>query len=845
MRKVLIAALAGIAGLLLLVPVLGVLALTQLPAFETLRRQALERGLTLYWGESVAVAGNVDVALWPRLAITAHDVTSTTDGTAPARAARLRILLARWERLPFEPALFALGVSDARFQFALTSQSDAAPGSILSSPVALFSVLPRLRLDNVTFDIAAPADGWQFTLEVDHVLSRLRGGVEYLEAHASLNGSPLSFLFQFDREPQTAAPAGLPYGAILSVTADGLEGRMTTRSASAAFDDDLTMAVSVSSDSVADLLSIAGLARTVDGTAQLTGDLLSSAQRLSLRDLVLDTRFTGGTTTRITGSIADLSDWSGIDIAAVSDMASLNAPQDATSARDIAITRLAGRFRDGPEGLMLTDATVDTNAFSQSLQEIGPITVDAIRRDDGGRLSLNGISVKGSPGPDPLFHLHGDIQDVLDWSGIALEGTFDLPVSDILSVPAAARDMLGRLSGTTTLSDEGGALEIQSLTAQVKGGTLTAAVRIEPQPPTSKTSAVVDLKLDIPRLGPLLSALDIPGSFDGPLSYEGSFSHGADTATAKGVLVLGATDVKGALTATRRERRFSVKGDLSSSRIEADQVLALFAGIEDAARAPKVRIAGASLKEGAQPQDLARRTDLDVTLKADRVQGIGRAVTGLSARLRMDGGNFSADPVSLTMGSGHIKAAISPASEGRFAAKGTGEGWPLSDLVGPSAPFSVSGSASFVFDVTAGITQGDPLRTLDGTLTARVHNGRLGTGMLDLAGLGLLGGIFNPAVMSGETRLRCATIPLRFDKGVAQTAPAIVLETEHVEAEARGTVNFARGTIDLSVVPRPLNASAGADGYPFSISGSLNAPKVALGGTPRRGHSRRAADCRD
>ncbi|WP_127091499.1 AsmA-like C-terminal region-containing protein [Aquabacter cavernae] len=855
MRKVLITALAGLAGLLVLVPILGFLAFAQLPAFGDLRRQVLERSLAAYWGESVTVAGEVEVALWPRLIITANEVSSTTDGTSPAHAAQLRILLARWERLPFASTLFALSVSNARFQFALTSRSDAAPGSILSSPVAFFSVLPRLRLDTVTFDISAPQDGWQFTLDVDHVLSRLRDGVEYMEARAQLNGRPLAFKFQFDREPRPPAPGDLPYGAVLSVTSDGLEGQMTTRSARAAFDDDLTMAVQLSSGSIADLLSVAGLARTVDGTAKLTGALHADARHLSLRNLALDTRFTEGSTTRITGSIADLSDWSGVDISAVADMAPVTPAQEATARHDIAITRLAGHFRDGPEGLMLTDASVDTNAFAQSLQEIGPISVAAIRRDEAGRLSLNDIRVKSNPGPNPLFQLHGDIRDVLDWSGITLDGRFDLPVADVLSVPAAAKDMLGRLSGTTALSDARGSLEIESLAAEVKSDALTATVRIDPAPATSKEAGPIALKIDVPRLGPLLTALGTPTEFDGPFSYDGTFTHGGGTATAKGALVVGATDLKGQLAATRQETRqearqdarpdarIHVKGELTSTRIAADQILALFEGIADEARAPDVHIAGTSLKQGAQPHDLVERTDLDVTLSADRVQGIGRAATALSARLRMDNGRFRADPVSLSMGAGRIKAAISPAGDGRFAAKGTGEGWPLSDVIGPGAPFSVSGSASFSFDVTGGMSQADPLRTLDGTLTGRLHGARLGTGMLDLAGLGVLGGIFNPAVLSGETRVRCATIPLRFDKGVAQTAPAIVLETENVEAEARGTVNFARGTIDLSVIPRPLNSSV--DGYPFTISGSLSSPKVALNGTTRHGHSRRGGDCRE
>ncbi|MEW6256345.1 MAG: AsmA-like C-terminal region-containing protein [Pseudomonadota bacterium] len=844
-RKRLIMVLTTIAALVLLVPVLAGLAITQLPALENLRKQTLERGLSLYWGEAVRISGPVEVTLWPRLVIRANEVTSTTDGTAPARAEQLRILLARWTRLPFEPPLFAIGVTRAHFQFALASQSNAAPGSVLSSPVAFFSILPRLRLDDVTFDVAAPEDGWEFVLKVDHVLSRLRDGIEFLEADARLNDRPIAFKFQFDREPQPDAPLHLPYGAVLSLTSGSLAVQMTTRSATAAFDDELVLETTASTSSIADLLSIAGIARTVDGTAELKGQILSLPQRLAIRDLVLESHFAGGTTSRITGGIDDLSDWTGVDIKVEADMSAAGTPADATSPDDVAITRMDGHFRDGPEGLMLADATVDTNAFSQSLQEIGPITVDAIRRDEAGHLSLKGINLKANPGPKPLFHLRGDIQDVLGWSGIALDGTFDLPLSDILSVPAPAKDMLGRLSGTVSLADPRGSLEIRNLEAQVKGGALTATVRLDPAPQGSAAASALDLTLKVPRLGPLMEALGTPSSFDGALSYDGSFQRGTNGATARGTLILGETDVKGALTATARPPRIEVSGELTSNRIAADQVLALFEGLEDAARAPNVKFAGATLKQGVQPQDLARRTDLDIALKAERVEGIGRTATGLTARLHMDEGRFRADPVSLSLGAGRIKGALTAMGDGRFGAKGTGEGWPLSDLVGPSAPFSISGTASFSFDVTAGIAPADPVRTLDGSLTARIHNGRLGTGMLDLAGLGLLGGIFNPAVLSGETHLRCVLIPLKIEKGVAQTSPAIVLETDNVEADAHGKIDLPRGTISLSVVPRPLNGGAGSEGYPFTISGPLSSPKVDLGAARAHAHPRRAAECRN
>ncbi len=275
-----------------------------------------------------------------------------------------------------------MAVEDARLEFPLRPSDDAAPGTLLSSPVAFFSVLPRLRLTNVVFDFVDAADNWRFKLDVAQVQSRLRDGVEYLDASAKLNGSPLTLSFQFDRDPNPPSPGKPPYGAALSVQGRGLTAHLRTRSWRAAFDDNLTLALTASSSSLGDCWRWQASPAPWTGGAGLAASLMTDPHTISARGIALDLDFTSGIRSSITGSIADVMDGRGIDLMTVTDVAPSSKP--ATSLLDITVTRLSG--------VSMTAAGPDAErggAGHQRLfpepEDIGPISVASIRRDEGGR----------------------------------------------------------------------------------------------------------------------------------------------------------------------------------------------------------------------------------------------------------------------------------------------------------------------------------------------------------------------------------------------------------------------------------------------------------------------------
>lgn len=803
------------------------LAFAWLPATEGLRRQLVAERLSHYWGEPVTISGKVELALWPRPVLRVEGLTSTTDGVSPVQVRELRLLFARWTRMATRPLLFAMAVEDARLEFPLKPSADAAPGTLLSSPVAFFSVLPRLRLKNVVFDFVDPQDNWRFSLDVSQVQSRLRDGVEYLEASASLNGSPLRLAFQFDREPHPPVPEAPPYGAALSVEGPGLSAQVHTRSWRAAFDDNLTLSVAATSSSIGDLLEVAGIARTVDGRGTLAATLLTDPARISARGITLDLDFTSGVRTAITGSVADLLDATGIDLTTVTDIKP--GAQPASSLLDITVTRLSGRFHDGPKGLMLSEAELTTNAFSQNLRDIGPISVASIRRDDAGRVALIGISIQGSPDPDPLFHLTGNVGDTLGIKDISLAGDFDLPLDDVLDVPDSADGKLGRLVGAAAITDAGGPVRLETFSAELRGSDLlSAGLKLRDASATRPDESVMEVTLDVPKLAPLAKVLGTSTSFSGGVGFSGTFERKGQAVRSKGRLDIGRTQVNGTLSAEVKDGRPRIFGPLSSPSVHVDELSNLLFGGPDGAPKPRIAVAGVHVDQ-ARSLDLAHAVDLDIDVKADRIEGIGVSAGNLSATLRLDKGTFKADPVTVTIGRGRLQAALTEADGERMRIKGSGEGWPLEGLAGGSTHLIRSGTVAASFDVTADFgAEGNPLRTLDGGVTARIEDGNLGTGMLDLAGLGLFGSLFNPAVLSGESHLRCVRIPLQFSAGVGRTDPAIIVETEHVRAVGRGTVNMARETVDLDFTPRPLNG--GGAGYSFTVKGPLAKPAVALGG---------------
>ncbi len=823
------------------------LLLARLPSAEPLRRSLVERGLTQIWGQKVEVKGEVSITFRPRLAVHARQVTSSLTGEQ-AEIGELVLALAPYAQLRPDSPFFGFTLADARFNIQIHKRLNPSPGSILSSPVLLLRHLPHLRLDRVAIDFNDLERGWQFLLEVDRLRTFPEDGREKGIAHGKLNGRPLDLQFVFDREkeqPEFDAGGVRPYGAKIQFGSQGLNGSLMVRAPSLEFESDMVASLTARTTNLDDLLALARIAPIGGGSGHISAQLGIETHALSAPKLNVDFTLPDGARVTLDGKIDDALHGKGIALNAIADIDPDARP--AVSIRDITVTRLSGHFMNGRRGLMLNNIHIGTNAFAESLREIGPIEVARVQRGPDGQVALRGISVIAGPEDKPIFRLTGSIGDVLDFSEVELAGSIDMAVSDVLLLPGGAPGDLGRMVGNIAISDADGTLGINAFTAELQDSELISAklALILDDLPRTKGPQPTQFTADIqvPRWDRFARALGVSSDFSGPASFAGDISGTTDSLKADGKVQLGRTRIEGDLTSQARGDRSFVSGQIHSPILYVDELRQVFQRDDDAPPIPRIAIVGASAPVGGSQLDVIASTDADVQVSADRLDGSVEGASGIEARIRLDNGVLRGDPVRVRYGGGVIEAVVTNEGEQVLRAKGNGQGWPLSSLMrGGKGGVSASGTVRLDFDLTAKLgVDTDLLRTLDGTATARVRNGRLGTGMLDLAGLGVLGGMFNPNVMKGESPLRCVKVPLRFNNGVGRTDPVIVIETDAVQALGRGTINLVRNTVDLYMVPRPLTALNGAAGYNFTVKGSLDGPAIGMasgGGAGLKGNYR-------
>ncbi|GLI21665.1 uncharacterized protein involved in outer membrane biogenesis [Xanthobacter flavus] len=827
--------------------ILALVLAANLPQAEGLRRSLAEQGLTHLWGEPVSVRGTVSVSLWPNPAVDIDGVEAHGIDGAHARTDHLAIAIPPYLELLTGGLRYSLDVAGGAFDVPLDGAEQARPGSLLESPIYVLSLLPHLTIRDTVVRFTDAMTGWQFELKVSNLKSALDAGRNVLVADAALNGQPLTLAFAFDLEVEKEDRKH-PYGAQITLStpggadkpALGLSARLDVRAPTKHFDHDLVMKLDAEAGSLATALVLAGVAPSIDGTGKVTARLKAEPDRLSFHDLNLALTLADGERISVTGQADDLATLAGADLKVVADLETAAPP--AVSLREIVVTRLTGDFRSRAEGMMLDEILISTNAFDQSLREIGPINVRSVTRDATGHVAFRGISVIAGPPSRPIARLEGNVDDILGFAGVELAGGVDIPVASILALPPEAQDKLGRVVGSLSMSDAGGGLGVDSFAARIEGSDLISAtlalVLDDLGKPGVAATTQVDSRLKVPNYSAFAAAFGDTSDFRGQVTFEGRLSGNTDALTMEGRTDIGRTRIDGTLSSLAAPGgRSVVKGTITSPLVYADELLA-FMRPEGQRRRKSVKVIGSREPEGGSQIDLIATTDADVNISATRLQGGGDSATGVKARLVVNNGALRVDPLRIGYRGGVISAVM--ASEGRsvLRTKGSGTGWPLATLFGRGSPISVSGTLSVVFDLTTRMDADNPIATLGGTLTGRVGRGRIGTGLLDLAGVGILAGIFTSSVQKGESVMRCAKVPLQFHKGVGRTNPVIVVNTENVQALARGTVDLVRNRIDLRVAPRPITAPDGPPGHSFTVKGSLSSPSIAMASAGNEPHGR-------
>jgi uncharacterized protein involved in outer membrane biogenesis len=303
---------------------------------------------------------------------------------------------------------------------------------------------------------------------------------------------------------------------------------------------------------------------------------------------------------------------------------------------------------------------------------------------------------------------------------------------------------------------------------------------------------------------------------------------------------IGESDVSGTLAfAERPRRRLEIR--VASDRLDFDDLGPLIgapprtvgerASPEQRRQAQRMQDTGRALPDKPLATDRWRQVDVELTLTSKRVlHPPALPIEALDAHVRIADGVLRLDPLRMRLAGGTAIAQVR--LDGRAAPlRGTAEvefhGLELRKLFPTIEAMRKAQGLAHGRARLAGT--GDSVRALlgsaDGRISLAVDRGRISNLLLELLGLDAAESLLIFTTGDRDIPLRCAIADLDLANGIA-TTNVLVLDTPDTVVVGSGIVDLRREAIDLTLHPRPKDASLLAARSPLHLGGSLRNPRV-------------------
>jgi len=826
--------------------------------FASARAALVEGALAAYLGAPVEIDGAVTIALGQTVRVTGENIrVERPEDTGSGHYDRLEhgevaislsgLLSGRFDMTDLKLQGVALADNSALFHM------DRAPTAEGSFERRWFGVLPGLvrlsartdiAISDATYSYSNPTSGWVFEILVPSIVNDRNESTG--ETTLSIDGSVNGTAFKIVGETRSVAEGGSGGGDAFTVTASSTGASVTVKSTVPdGPDPDLRdLALQVDIASLGDMLDLLKIARTIEGSASFAATIRPDGQEPEVKDIDSTITIQHGPTIAMTGSLEDLDARSGVDVEVSAEWPDAVADQDEQEGLlAFDIYNVDGRLTGDLNDLVLSEGWITTNLFSEAIPGIGPISARAIRRQDDGRIAVEGLRVLAGPANARTFDLTGQVGDLLTLSDYSLSGNILLPVVEVLRI-SADEAALGYLSGTFAVSDASGVSGIDTLDASITGSDLVSAkVHFETDQSSPPQAASYDLTFAVPDYARFADVLGLRPQTVGAIDFDGTLKIASESGDLDGKLTFGKMVATGDLGVKPQDGRPLITGNVSSQSLSLADLRTLFAVQQDMLalrrKAIDARRAGGP-PPGHTPSDHLASPLWDVNVSAGRLETGGGSVSALSGRIGYDRGVVSAKPLRLTYGKGvfdftgqmHVREPSRP-----FSVEGHMKNWPIADVLKDlDINLPVSGVLQADFNVSSsGTTQRQAIDAASGKLYLRLLNGVIGNRLIDLAGLVLPSWLTAPSAKSGESKIECFSAKLDFHPGLA-TLDRAVVETDEVIVTATGRIDFKDDTINIEAVPKALRPNLVPIVSPFAIRGPLSAPKVEVkGGVVGRG----------
>jgi AsmA family protein len=325
-----------------------------------------------------------------------------------------------------------------------------------------------------------------------------------------------------------------------------------------------------------------------------------------------------------------------------------------------------------------------------------------------------------------------------------------------------------------------------------------------------------------------------PYTLDGRLSRDGPrWSYRDFSGT------LGDSDLSGDARIDFSGERPAFRAELASKRLDFDDLAPLVGGApdpEETASEAQQRIAAEREASGRllpdRPYDLdkLRAMDADVSLKASSIDAGRLPIDALDARLKIEGGRLTLDPLLFGIAGGRLDARVwMDAGRDPMAVRmvGSVHGLELPKLFPESElAADAQGRVGGRLEVDGlGNSMAAVLAGGNGEVSLVMGRGQVSNLLLELAGLDFAEALL---LLLGSDRLvaiRCAFADFELQDGVLASR-TIAFDTTDTLLLGHGTVDLGSERFDLELQPRPKDRSIFALRSPLKVGGTLKEPQV-------------------
>lgn len=293
--------------------------------------------------------------------------------------------------------------------------------------------------------------------------------------------------------------------------------------------------------------------------------------------------------------------------------------------------------------------------------------------------------------------------------------------------------------------------------------------------------------------------------------------------------LVGESDLNGNLAYDTSGERGFVKVTLTSKLLDAED-LGGFIGLSD--KKTKTAAADRILPDVPINLDRLRAADMDVSLKAQKVNAPGWPVEGLDVRFLLKNGILTIEPLNLSFARGQVS--------GKLVLDGSKD---MPDVTADITMKKLSLKSFFTDTRFEALTKGlfggkiqvqgqgkslaDVLASSDGRITAIMSGGQISLLIIEASGLDIAESTALLLDHDKTTHIRCGVGDFKVTDGILDSE-TFILDTNDTNVQGKAKINLRDETINAQIKAHPKDPSLLAARTPITISGKLKKPSIGL-----------------